>query len=402
MKILIVTTQLPYPLIDGSKKGIYYPIKYLAERGNEIHLACLSERNDEEAINEMKKYCTLDIVTHSKKPTFKNALASLFDTTPYYLSRYHNKALLDSIIARLGKTSFDVIEVEGIHSAFYGLSIKKVKNIPVVMRLHNVESVNLERFMSEQKNPFLKAYIYLETKKLQRYEARESGKFDKVLMVSRDDQDVILSKNPAVKCVVVPAGVDTSLFSPRVVQEEENSVLWLGALHWLPNQDSFWWFFKNIVPVIVEKMPGVTIYVIGSNPPEDIQSAKHPNVKVLGFVEDVRQYIEKVQVCVVPLRIGSGIRLKLLEMFAMKKAVVSTTIGCEGLNVTKGDQLLIEDDAKGFADAVVKLLSDYSLRRNLGDRALSHVRKEFEWAHIAMQYEAAYRSAISSCNSKEK
>jgi glycosyltransferase involved in cell wall biosynthesis len=145
---------------------------------------------------------------------------------------------------------------------------------------------------------------------------------------------------------------------------------------------------------MVERMRGLRVYVVGSNPPRAIRNLHHPNIKVLGFVQDVREYIQKAQVCVVPLRAGSGIRLKLLEMFAMKKGVVSTSLGCEGLNVRHREHLLIADASETFADAVISLVSDGALRSALGDAARRHVRQHFDWEKVAEAYEHTYQSVL--------
>jgi polysaccharide biosynthesis protein PslH len=212
------------------------------------------------------------------------------------------------------------------------------------------------------------------------------------LTVSDHDAEVLRRHAPGVRCRTVPAGVELSKFTGERSPEEPRSVLWMGSLGWLPNQDSFWWFYRSIVPGIVRRDPRVRITVVGSNPPGEITALRHPNVEVLGFVEDLAQVMRRSQVCVVPLRVGSGIRIKLLEMFAERRAVVSTTIGCEGLGVQNGRHLLIADDPGGFAEAVVRLLDDAPLRAELGDRARSHVENLFDWEKIAAQYEDAYRS----------
>ena len=394
MRIMIVSPQLPFPLIDGAKKGVFYPIKYLAARGHSIHLACLAELGDPAAVKEMERYCTIDVVANSKTPTVKGALRSLFSSTPYDLSRFHNRQLLATIMRKLEAERFDVLQVEGIHAAFYGLEVKKVHDIPLVMRVHNVQSVNLQRSVGQFRNPLINAYLSYETGKVRRYETRESIKFDNNLTVSAHDATLVLAQNPSTRCTVVPAGVDINEFSVVGGPQDRDSVLWMGALQWIPNQDSAWWFIQDIVPRIVAKIPTVSARIAGSKPPKKILDVRHPNIQVLGFVDDIQATMRQAQVCVVPLRVGSGIRLKLLEMFALQKPVVSTSIGCEGLNVKNEEHLLIADDAESFAGAVARLLSDPSLRERLGRNAMNHAREHFSWEVIAGQYEAAYQAVL--------
>jgi glycosyltransferase involved in cell wall biosynthesis len=396
MNILIIAPLLPFPLTDGGRKGVYYPVKYLSERGHQIHYACLVERNDETAIREMEKYCTLHTVIHSKKPTLIGAAKSLFSSTPYELSRFHNMELLRTIFDLLTRYTFDIVQVEGIHSFFYGLEIKKKFDIPIVLRVHNVHSMNFLRLIENYQNPFLKLLLWYEARKILNYECRESEKLDSNLAVSEVDRQIVLKQNKRNKCKVVPAGVDLSEFVYTENQTMDNSILWLGNLQWVPNQDSFWWFYNEIVPKIILRKQDIQINVVGSNPPQKILDIKHPNVNIIGQVEDVREYLQRASVCVVPLRAGSGIRLKLLEMFAMKKAVVSTSVGCEGLNVKNGVHLLISDEPSSFADAVINLLQNEKLREQLSENCLLHVTEHFSWEKIAIEYEKAYQEVINN------
>ena len=397
MRVLIVCPLLPYPLTDGGRKGVYYPIKYLTARGHQIHLACLTAEYDTNAVAEMKKFCNVDVVVAPKDPTLFGVLKGLFSTTPYELSRFHNVELLKRIQKLIAANSFDIVQVEGIHSAFYGLEILKATDIPVVMRVHNVHSRNLVRLIDQTMNPILKTYLRYESRKIENYEIRQSPEFDLNLCVSGVDQEVVLSQNPRNQCTVVPAGVDLSEFCPGSSEEEEAcSVLWLGGLQWLPNQDSFWWFYKEIVPRIVALETKARISVVGSNAPRSILELQHPNVNILGFVPDVERVLRRAQVCVVPLRAGSGIRLKLLEMFATQKAVVSTSVGCEGLDVKDDEHLLVADTPEDFSDAVIRLLGDANLRQRLSTNALEHVRRHYSWERIAEMYEQAFLSLLGN------
>jgi glycosyltransferase involved in cell wall biosynthesis len=393
MKILVISPQVPYPLIDGGRKAIFYPIKYLTARGHSICMACLSDTDEPVMSEELERYCSLHVIRNSKKRTIGGLVRSMWDPTPYVLSRFHNGRLL-SLALSLVEQGLDIVQIEGLHCAYYGLEIMKQFNVPVVLRLHNVESVILDRFTAFQSNAFLKAYVRFENKRLRSYESSHCPTFDRVMMISRTDEAALQARTSGVRTVVVQSGVDTNYFVPEPQEQRHHCVLWIGAFRWLPNQDSFWWFVKDIVPLIARKVTDVSIYVVGSHPPPEVLVFSHPNVKVVGYVEDIREYINKCAVAVVPLRIGGGIRLKLLELFAMKRAVVSTSVGCEGLEVEHNRQLLIADDADGFAESVVQLLSDPVRRKVLSDQAAAHVLSRYSWEAIAGQHEKVYQDVI--------
>jgi polysaccharide biosynthesis protein PslH len=401
MRILNIATLVPYPLIDGGRISIYYPLKHLAARGHEITLACLSEKPDPDAVRHLESFCRVEVQPFSKKLTIRGLLSSLFSPRSYNLSRFRVPEFEKRVIALARAGSFDVVDV-ALSAASYGLLLKRELGLPVVLRVHNVHWVNFARAGAQYGNPLVKLYLWDETRKIRREELSIAGQVDLNLTVSDHDAGVLQSQGEGIRCLTVPAGVELDDFRGERVAERPRSVLWMGSLGWVPNQDSFWWFYKSIVPEIVRREPHVRITVVGSNPPREIVELRHPNVEILGYVEDLRSVMSMSQVCVVPLRIGSGIRIKLLEMFAGRRAVVSTSIGCEGLGVEDGRHLLIADEPASFAAAVVRLMSDERLRTDIGDRAREHVELHYGWERIAAQFEEAYRSVIGSAGDRRR
>jgi glycosyltransferase involved in cell wall biosynthesis len=393
MRILNISSVIPYPPIDGGRNGIYYPLRHLAARGHDITLACLTDTPDPDAVRHLETFCRVEVLPFSKKPTLRKLLAFLFSPRSFNLGRFRTPDIERRILELAQRGSFDVVEV-ALSVAWYGLLLKREAGLPVVLRVHNVHWINFARSISHWKNPLVKFYLWDEARKIRREELSIVAGVDLNLTVSDHDAAVLKSHSPGTRCVTVPAGVELGNFTGDRVTEDPRTVLWMGSLGWLPNQDSFWWFYRSIVPEILRRDPGVRIRVVGSTPPADIVALRHPSVEILGYVEDLRGVMRTSQVCVVPLRIGSGIRIKLLEMFADRRAVVSTSIGCEGLGVEDGRELLIADDPEGFAAAVVRLLDDASLRGALGDRARTHVEEHYDWKQLAQQYETAYRSVM--------
>jgi polysaccharide biosynthesis protein PslH len=400
MNILIISSAVPYPLIDGGKKGVFFPIKELAARGHSIHLLSLTKKRDEEALRAVAQYCTVEVVVQPKTVTVSGALRSLFSATPFDMSRYQNKELLDLVRKTIRNGRFDVVQVEGAHEAWYGVKIKEEFGLPVAIRVHSLQHMNILRLVGTYRNPLLNLFLWFDGIKMSRYESREGKKLDVNMVVSDVDGDILRRLDPDIFCMTVPAGVDLGEFVPGEPNPEPKSVLWMGSLGWPPNQDSFWWFYRKIVPKLVERVPDVRIRVVGSSAPDEILQVKHPNVSMLGFVPDVREVLNTSQVCVVPLQAGSGIRIKLMEMFAMKKAVVSTTIGAEGLNVENGKHLMLADTPEDFAAAVARLLADPALRTRLGEQASMHVREHYGWDRLALKYEEAHKKAIERSSAR--
>lgn len=390
LKILTIAPQLPFPPVDGGKLAMYHPLRGLASRGHDQTLLCLTEHADPAAVKELEKLCRVFAIEHRKAPTPAGALRSLFARDPYTLSRFHDARLLARLDTLL-KESWDIVNIEMLHCARYGVHVKRKRDIPVVLRLHNVESVILQRFRSKQSNPLMRAFFRLEEGKLRRYEASVPALFDCVLPISPADERVMLERDPTLKTRVVQSGVDTDRPLLEGVEEEPHAVLWLGMLSWPPNREGLWWFVEKVLPRLVSRDPQVRLYIAGSAPPPEVLQFRHPHVTVLGFVKDVREAIQRCRVCVVPLHAGSGIRLKLLELLSMRRAVVSTSIGCEGISAVPGKHLLVADTPEDFAEAVAALLEDPSRSREMGDAAFEFVCRHYSWKEIVDTLESVYR-----------
>jgi glycosyltransferase involved in cell wall biosynthesis len=224
-------------------------------------------------------------------------------------------------------------------------------------------------------------------------------KFDCCVVVSEKDKYLLREMGVKNNLAVVPNGTDTTFFKPMGRNKIDNSVLWLGHMDVHTNRDAVLYFWREIFPLLQKQYPQVRMVFVGSSPPKEIADAsrKNGNIKVTGFVDDVRPYMDEAAVLVVPLRIGSGTRLKILDAMAMGKAIVSTSVGCEGLQVADGENMLIADDPAAFTHKVIKLLHDDNLRFTLGKNARK-VAENYDWASIMDKQDWIYQSVIERSN----
>jgi glycosyltransferase involved in cell wall biosynthesis len=183
---------------------------------------------------------------------------------------------------------------------------------------------------------------------------------------------------------MLPTGVDLDYFRPQAVPEDPLKLVFTGSMDWLANEDAILFFAEKILPLILRAAPEVTLTVAGRNPTERLRllSQANPRIQLTGTVVDVRPYIAEAAVYVLPLRVGGGTRLKIFEAMAMGKAIVSTPVGAEGLPVTPGEDLLIENGPEHFAAAVVRLLGQASLRRQLGEAGRRLVESRYGWPEV--------------------
>ena len=259
--------------------------------------------------------------------------------------------------------------------------------VPLVLSQQNVEHMlwkRLGRVVPSWQRPL----VELESRKTRRYEARACARATLTIAVSQADRDRLRAISPGATVCAVPSGVDTAYFAPRGEPEVPGRLVFTGSMDWYPNEDAVRHFIDAILPAIRRGAPHTTVSIVGRDPSSRLRAAAaRADVQVTGTVGDVRPYVGQAEVFVVPLRIGGGTRLKILEGLAMGKAVVSTTTGAEGLPLVPGTHLLQADDPLEFARAVVALLREPRRRSALGVAGRRLVR-EYSWAEVGRDFEA--------------
>jgi glycosyltransferase involved in cell wall biosynthesis len=265
---------------------------------------------------------------------------------------------------------------------------------------HNVEAEIWRRHAETAGNPFSRRLLEAQWHRMQRLERRALSRFDLVLAVSDADRRTFERLYPGAMRTaahVVQTGVDTQYFTPRSVLPRRRHLVFTGSMDWLPNEDGVLYFVSQILPLIRKAEPEVTLSIVGRAPtPAVSRLARETGVEVTGRVEDVRPHIALAGVFVVPLRIGGGTRLKIFEAMAMGKAIVSTTVGAEGLPVTPGRDIVIADDPPRFAEAVVRLIRDAHRRQELEASAHRLVVERYDWSVVAGDLEDALRRVSGS------
>jgi glycosyltransferase involved in cell wall biosynthesis len=269
---------------------------------------------------------------------------------------------------------------------------------PKVLFTHNVEATIWRRHYEVATNPIWKAISWQEWRKMEAAERRYLRLADRVLTVSETDRDAFASFLEPTRLTVIPTGVDVDYFQPMPVAETANSLVFIGSMDWLPNEDAIFYFVGEILPLIKQQYPQVSLEVVGRNPSRKLQALaeREKSVRLTGWVEDIRPFVARGSVCIVPLRIGGGTRLKIFEAMAMSKAVVSTSVGAEGLPVKAGDNILLADTPNDFANSVIFLLSDPNQRKRLATSARTLVQAKYSWPGVAESFARTLRDAVTS------
>ena len=300
------------------------------------------------------------------------------------------RAHVDSVIAR---GTADVIVADFLFAA---VNVPFGGQTPVVLFEHNVEYQIWKRLCAIERSPLQRALLEVEWRKVMAREADMCAAADLTIAVSDDDRRRIAELAPAAKVSAIPTGVDTSYFHRNGGSEVPGRIVFTGSMDWHPNEDAVLYFIDAMLPFITREVPGVSLAIVGRNPTERLRaSAARVGALVSGTVDDVRPWMEEGAVCVVPLRAGGGTRLKIFEALAMEKAVVSTTVGAEGLALTPGREFVAADDPRDFARAVVSLLRDPSRRRALGQAGRRLVEERYSWAHVAREFETRCEQVLA-------
>jgi len=393
--ILFVYTTMPCPATDGGKIRVLNLIRHLS-RIHRVTFLCFNvSPTDEQGAKYLREMGieVLMVRWEQNKPT--TVLRSLAQRKPLTVAKYHSPEMVENMKNLLGSRKFEIIHFEMIHAGQFLSDIPVKREVKTVLGEQNIDSDVWHRLARTEQNLLKKLIFYLQYRSFMNYESRICGRFDVCICVSKEDSNKLALSCPDKAIEVVPNGVDMDYYEPGDVEEDEARIVFTGSMDWQPNEDAVLYFCHHIFPLIKAKLPNIIFYIVGSNPTDRVLKLREmQGVIVTGFVEDVRPYMANAAVYVVPLRVGGGTRLKILEALAMKKAVISTAIGCEGLDLQPDKHLLVADDPRQFADGIVQLIEDRSLRRRLGEDGRVFVRERYDWKAVVNMLDRVYRDLI--------
>lgn len=400
MKILIIAHKVPYPPRGGATLRNFNLMKECSE-ANEIHLMTFTQepylRDPAElrkSIDGLKQYCKH--VEVFRIPSDDNKLKwylllflNLFSLMPYSVWRFRSPKMIRAIKDHLKKHSFDLIEIGTIALVQYA---RLAPDLPKLLIHHNVESELLYRRSKGAGNWLTRIYLALQAYKLRRLEKMALKSFDHHTAVSERDKDVLKKSCPGADITVIDNGVDTDYFVPSDQPVNPNTLVYAGSMLWYPNAEAMIYFAKEIWPRLKKSVPSITMNLVGSNPPKELVELgqKDSNFKLYGFVDDVRPYVLNSAVYIVPITVGGGTRLKILDAMAMGKAIVSTSIGCEGIKTVDGENIMIADSPEQFCQKILSVLNDENLRKCLGAKARQTAEEHYSWKKIAPRLNDIY------------
>ena len=398
MNILQISPFVPFPTDSGGRIGIYGILKYISERGNSIHFAAYKKNTDIEWGKEkLKRYCVPTILDVQTENSIIGVLENLFSKVPYNVSKYRNLALSDFVKRFFAQNKVDIVHIDNLHMGWIIDEIKEISDVPVVLREHNLEMLIMKRFSENESNYFLKLYSGIQYRKFEKYEPALTKKFDKCIMISRQDEELLKKFEPQVNTVVIPVGVEKYHLELYKKDYEPFSIFHIGPMDWLPNSDGLKWYLNEIFPEIVRKIPQIKLYIYGKHTEKlKIDKAISKNVIVAGYIKDIWSVIINKKLLVVPLRIGGGIRVKIIEMLATGQNIISTSIGKEGIEIKDGEHILVADTAEEFIQKTVRYFNNEYDCIKMSESSKELIAQKYTWEKIAERFENVYQDVINN------
>ena len=395
MRILVLTPSLPLPAMWGFNIRVFNILRELATR-NSVSLLCYGDpRADADSIRQLGEICDhVYVVPHVHRSPAQRRLEQAA-TTLSFRSFHLHRFVTDAMQAQLGQVlrggGYDAVQVESSAMAMFDFG-----RTPVILDEHNLEFELLRRSNTVERSPLRRLFGSIESRKVEREEDSLWRRVAGCVVTSDREQVIVDLAAPGVPTEVVPNGVALEHFRPRGTAVAEGSIVFTGLMTYRPNADGVRHFVTQILPRIRRTRPDAVFTAVGWGLPADVRPLLGNGVIHTGRVDDIRPYLAKAAVVVVPLRIGSGTRLKVLEALAMGKAVVTTSIGCEGLAVEHERHVLIADDPVEFATAVLRLLADRDEAAGLGRRGRELVERLYGWDAVAARLASFHQSLLGN------
>ncbi|PID95523.1 MAG: hypothetical protein CSA94_01155 [Bacteroidetes bacterium] len=371
LKILQFCNKAPYPPVDGGAIGMHNVSQGLIDEGNQLKLLTFETHKHPIQTSEIPdsyiETTRLESVFVDLRVKKTDALKNLlFSKRSYNIVRFFDVKMKDKLIEILQQEHFDIIQIESIFLKDYVPIIRQYSKAKVVLRAPNVEYVIWDRLSEIEKNPFKKYYLSVLAKRLKREEIAAYHLFDAIYTVTQEDLEIIKQHCNDKPMAFIPTGIDvTKDLDVSKVPVEYPSIFHLGALDWFPNQKGIQWFLDHVWKVLHEKYPNLIFYIAGRRPPEWLKQLNLPNVKMIGEVKDAGHFIKSKAIMIVPLFSGSGMRVKIIEAMMLQKAIVTTSIGIEGIIHEHEKNVMVADHAEDFIASIIKLVDDQTLYESI-------------------------------------
>lgn len=382
MRILQLVSRIPYPLKDGGAIHSYNLAMGYAQAGNQVvQLAINTQKHaisPKDLPKEFLKTIDFKSVKLNTNVTILGAFLNLFTDDSYNISRFYDLKVEKVLIKILKKQNIDLVHLDGPFMAPYISAIRKYSKVKIILKAHNVEHLIWQRMASEEKNLFKKPYLKLLSERLLEYETKIVNEVDAVVALSEFDKNVFKKIGCKKPIFISPIGIDLEKYQLKnFVSKQKKAICFIGSLEWMPNLEGLNWFKNEVWKELIQAKPDLKFYIAGRKMPQNIRNWKSKNIIIKGEVSDAQTFMLNHGILIVPLLSGSGMRVKILEAMALGKTIVSTSIGAEGIEIENEKHLLLADEPKAFAKAILKLLNSDEFAKEMAQNAINLVQEKY-------------------------
>jgi polysaccharide biosynthesis protein PslH len=394
LDILIVSAQFPYPPRSGFTTRVYQLARQLSSR-HRVTLLSYAEPSDRKGAVALASELRVYALAHEYGPMRARRLAqvaSVASPRPFACRVVYSREMQQAIDTLCSERDYDIVQLES--SALCTFTFPP--RVQIVLDEHNIEYELLRRMSERERSRVRRAFNHVEYARYRRFERSWWPRVGCCVVTSEREAPVVRACAPNTPVAVVPNGVDVEQFRPVACDVEPHTLVFNGLLTYRPNMDAAQFLLDEVWPLVLRRYPHARLVIVGGGPDQELRRLRSRGVEVTGHVPDIRPYLARAAVVGVPLRIGGGTRLKVVEGLAIGKAMVSTSLGCEGLAVRDGEHLLLGDDAASFAARVLELFANPAQRDRIGAAGRRLVEQRYSWATAAEQLEAAYDRLVTS------
>ncbi len=377
MKILQLTKKLPIPPKDGESVAILQLTNGFVKAGHEVIMLCMNTNKHPQKIPENINFKLLTVNINTNINPLNLFFSDFLSTEPYLTKRFLSKNYTKSIKKLIEKEKPDIIQAEGLFAAQYFRFLQDYK-IPKIFRSHNIEARIWERRSRQDNNLFRRTYSKLIFLKLSKYEQKIAHLSDGIVSISKDDYTYFQALNNSIPSITIPTSYP---FPPDPLSFSQTpNIVFLASLDWYPNTNGLNWFLQKAWPQIIKQIPEIKLHIAGRNPDKNLASylQKFKNVHFHGEINNVKDYLIKGRILIVPLFIGSGMRIKIIEAMSLGIPVVATSIAAEGIPISHSENILLADKPAQFAQHCIRLMNDELLEQKIAKNARVFIRENYQ------------------------
>lgn len=398
-RILFISQILPYPLDSGPKLRAYYVLRYLASRYAVTLVAFVSNPRELQHVDHLASFCESVHPVERQRSPVRDGIAlfkSLLTDCPFMIMRHYDRTMAHTVRSLLDTGNYDLVHVDQVKVGQY---VEHVNNLPKLIDKHNAYA-NVVKGVAETERSLPRRLVArLDWPKLARYEGWLCRQFDHILAVTEEDSTVLQEwAGQPLDITVIPIAANPRDRKPVPRQPDARDILSVGSMFYPPNVDGTLWFAEAIYPHIKHSLPDAHLTLVGSRPAPNILRLpqKDPSIEVTGYAPDLKSYLERSAVLIAPLRFGSGMRVKILDALTWGMPTVSTSLGCQGMAVTAGENILIADEPEDFAAKVLRVIQDRELADRLAANGRRLIEKQYDWQIVYQKLDKVYAGLFKS------